>query len=82
MKNIYRYVRDLRQDLAGVLAEDEDLVVDDELVPLQLHPTLGVKLLSLKSVYVFYNYIVYRWRLICVSILNTFTSQFNLLMYH
>ena len=63
MKNIYRYVRDLRQDLAGVLAEDEDLVVDDELVPLQLHPTLGVKLLSLKSVYVFYNNIVYRWRL-------------------
>ena len=48
MKNIHRYVRDLRQDLAGVLAEDEDLVVDDELVPLQLHPTLGVKLLSLK----------------------------------
>ena len=48
MKNIYRYVRDLRQDLAGVLAEDEDLVVDNELVPLQLHPTLGVKLLSLK----------------------------------
>ena len=74
MKNIYRYVRDLRQDLAGVLAEEEDLVVDDELVPLQLHPTLGVKLLSLKSVYVFYNYIVYRWRLTCVSILNTLTA--------
>ena len=49
MKNIYRYVRNLRQDLAGVLAEDEDLVVDDQLVPLQLHPTLGVKLLSLKD---------------------------------
>ena len=49
MKNIYRYVRNLRQDLAGVLAEDEDLVVDDQLVPLQLHPTLRVKLLSLKD---------------------------------
>ena len=49
MKNIYRYVRNLRQDLAGVLAEDEYLVVDDQLVPLQLHSTLGVKLLSLKD---------------------------------
>ena len=49
MKNIYRYVRNLRQDLAGVLAEDEDLVVDNQLVPLQLHPTLRVKLLSLKD---------------------------------
>ena len=49
MKNIYRYVRNLRQDLAGVLAEDEYLVVDDQLVPLQLHPTLRVKLLSLKD---------------------------------
>ena len=49
MKNIYRYVRNLRQDLAGVLAEDEDLVVDDQLVPLQLPPTLRVKLLFLKD---------------------------------
>ena len=54
MKNIYRYVRNLRYDLAGVLAEDEYLVVDDQLVPLQLHPTLGVKLLSLKDLIHFF----------------------------
>ena len=60
MKNIYRYVRNLRQDLAGVLAEDEDLVVDDQLVPLQLHSTLGVKLLSLKDlIHCFFLYYMY-----------------------
>ena len=53
MKNIYRYVRNLRQDQAGVLAEEEDLVIDDQLVPLKLNPTLGVKLLSLKSFFVY-----------------------------